>query len=188
MNDYHLSKNDFIRLRNEIDNQDLSKIKSLSQKERKTLQVAIENFQSGKDAVIPRKIANKLTEPSTHEKSILKSIGKAIDKFFSKKYIDSSQLSQTVKDLPLSDHDSEFKFEDIDFTLESFKADIENYEKSEPEDFGTALEKLKKDIEILHGKSSENESELEDFDIALKRLKEEIENLHGNQGEHDIER
>lgn len=143
--DCRISKSDFINLKNEINKDGLGKIKNLSQKERKILKVAIDNFNSGIETVIPETLANKLSKPSTYEKNIFNSIGKAFDKAFSRSYIDSNELSKSLNSLHLDDSveelEAEAKLHDIeankwDKVVERLEAEVRRLEKElEKRDF-----------------------------------------------------
>ncbi len=137
--DYHLSKLDMIYIKSELNDKGVGRLKHLSQKERKVLKVAVENFSEGKEAVIPAKIAKKLIAPLKYEKNVFRSFGKAIQKAFKRNYVDSNALSDSFKALNLSVLDQAEKLESkakkyeerattIDQEVERLEAEIRRLE------------------------------------------------------------
>lgn len=167
-NDYHLSNSDFVNMKKDI-NLDQGKFKNLSQKERKILKVAIESFNSGEQPVIPKTLATKLSSPSTYKKNIWSSVGKALDKVFSKNYIDSNELSNSLNALRLDDSDNQSGGLHVSLHLDD--SDGESGLHVLPE-----ADELEKEAKIYEDKADEMDIEVEKLKEEVSRLEAKLEN------------
>lgn len=104
-NCYHLNKNSFVDVRNNINNHEIGGLKKLTQEQRRILKIGVQIINSeGPGLIISKETGLKIVEPSNYEKNICATICKTVNKIFNKYYIDFNELSDLVSAMELDDN------------------------------------------------------------------------------------
>lgn len=187
-----LNNSDFVEIKNDINNQELGKIKNLSQAERRILKLAVESLGAGSPYVIVSQgTGRKLTEASNYDKTICKTISKAIDKVFHKdEYIDFNELSELVNAMSLRQVEVEKELNSpkiVSFDekaekqeMKSEKREIERSEVFEPEyvkatKYERRTMRLEEKAARLDAVAERLEKEIIELEKELKRYEKNLD-------------
>lgn len=186
-----LNKSDMIEIKNDIDNQELGKIKNLSQAERRVLKVAIESLNSGSSSVIiSQNTGRKLTEASNYDKNMCKSISKALDKFFHPDdYIDFNELSNSINAMQLDAVDLKKPEEKLKrHEMEPMSLITENklFSLEKAESFKLEIEKHENKAKEYEARAIKYEAKAMKLEEEVKRLEEMLERLDRADREESI--